>query len=223
MKNKILLIEDDLGLALPLKEFLEDNGLLVIHTADGNESIPLYKKERPGLILLDIMLPNKNGFEIISEIRQIDDSTPVILVTGTEFNPESEIKGYELGAINYMKKPILPQAILALAKNLLLLPEDLKQYKLGKYLIRVHSQYVEINDGKHRLREKDAAVLNILLDRKNLIVPRKTILKRVWLDDSPEKNNILDSSILRLRRLFEAYEDIQIRTVYGNGYIMEAR
>ena len=71
------------------------------------------------------------------------------------------------------------------------------------------------------MREKDAILLAFLLDRVNQIVPRKLILQQIWLDDNPEKNNMLDGTILRLRRFLHPYEDIQIKTIYGSGYLLE--
>jgi len=221
MRNKILIVEDDLGLALTLKEFFEVNGLKVFHTADGGLALPIYEKEKPDLILLDIILPRMNGFEIIANIRKFNLSIPIIMMTGTEFNPESQIKGYELGAINYMAKPIFPQAVLALIQHILTLPKNLKLYNIGNYNIYIHSQHIEINKDSFSIREKDAGLLTFLLDRKNQIVSRKSILQQIWLDDNPDNNNNLDGAILRLRRLFKPYRSIQIKTIYGNGYILE--
>ena len=221
MRNKILLIEDDLGLAITLKDFFEDNALSVCLIEDGGEALTIFKRIKPDLILLDIILPNKNGFEIASEIRTIKTTVPIIMMTGMEFNSDSEIKGYELGAINYMKKPIVPQAVLALIRNILTLPKDLKQHAVGNYLFRLHSQSIEINNEKYNLRDKDAKLFGILLDRQNQIVSRKTILQQIWMDDNSEKNNHLDGAVLRLRRLFYPYQDIQIKTIYGNGYMLK--
>lgn len=221
MEYKILIVEDDRILASTLKDYFEDNGLTVYYTDNGDTALTLYNQKQPNLVLLDIILPGKDGFEIISEIREISIDVPVILMTGTEFDPDSQIRGYQLGAINYMAKPILPQALLALIQSLLALPRNLKFYNLGKYHIRIQSQSLEINNNKTQIREKDAILLIFLLDRVNQVVSRKVILQQIWLDDNPEKNNILDGAILRLRRLFKVYKDIQIKTIYGNGYILE--
>lgn len=171
--------------------------------------------------MLDIVLPGKDGFEVISEIRKINLDIPVILMTGSELDANSQIKGYQLGTLNYMTKPILPQALLALIKNLLTLSPEVKFYKLNKYCIRIQSQSLKINNNKIQMREKDAILLAFLLDRVNQIVPRKLILQQIWLDDNPEKNNMLDGTILRLRRFLHPYEDIQIKTIYGSGYLLE--
>lgn len=223
MRNKILIIEDDLGLAVPLKDFFEDNGLNVLVTTTGEEGLVLYRKESPDLIVLDIILPGKDGFEVVAEIRDKDLRMPIVLMTGTELSPESQVKGYRLGAINYMQKPILPQALLLLIKNILSLPEDLKQYCMEGCNIRVHAQAIEINTHVHHVREKDATLLKLLLDRKNQIIPRSTLLKQIWFDDHPNNNNLLDGAILRIRKLFADYPAVQIKSVYGHGYRLEAK
>lgn len=223
MRNKILLIEDDLGLAIPLTDFFEDNGLDVLHTATGEEGLSLYMEKAPDLIVLDIILPAKSGFEVIAEIRDKDLQTPVILMTGTEFSPESEIKGYALGAINYMRKPVLPQAMLSLIRHILSLSGDIRQYDLAGCRIRIQAQRVEIGTEKHLVREKDALLLSFLLERKNQTVTRTALLKQIWQDDHPDKNNLLDGTVLRVRGLFKGHPHIRIKTIYGHGYMLEEK
>jgi len=223
MHNKILIIEDDLGLAIPLKEYFEDNGLETLHVTTGEEGLILYGAKLPNLILLDIILPKMNGFEVISEIRNKDLNIPIIMMTGTEFNSDNQIRGYELGAINYMQKPVLPKALLSLIQHILILPKDFKQYSLGRCLIRLQGQTVEIDSERFSVREKDIRLLGFLLDRVNQAVLRSTLLKQIWHDDHPDKNNLLDGAILRVRRLFKTQKNIQINTIYGNGYVLAVR
>lgn len=218
MRNKILLIEDDLGLAIPLKDYFEDHGLTVFHTISGEEGLSCYADQKPDLIILDIILPNKNGFDVIAEIRDKDLITPIILMTGTEFDPDSQIKGYSLGAINFMQKPIMPQALLALMKHVLSLPNKMQQFQIGNTMIHIHSQHIELNGERFHVREKDARLFEFLLTRKNQTIPRTLLLKQIWLDDHPDKNNLLDGSILRIRRVLKKYPQLRITTVYGTGY-----
>lgn len=222
MRNKILMIEDDLSLANPLKDFFEDNGLEVYIATTGEQGLSLYATNKPDLILLDIILPDINGFEIISTIRDNDLSTPTILMTGTEFTQKNQIKAYALGSLNFMPKPIVPQAVLSLIQHILTLPKELRKYKVGPYEIQIHSQSVTINAKKSSLRQKDSILLQFLLERKNQIVPRSTLLKQIWLDDQPKNNNLLDGAILRLRSLFKPYPTIKIKSVYATGYVLES-
>lgn len=126
---KILLVEDDVVLATVLKEFfMTDELFAVSHAADGEEAISLYNEEHPHLIVLDVVLPKKSGFEVIAEIRAKDYLIPILMMTGTELEPKSIIKGYELGAFNYIMKPVLPQALLAQIKTLLHLSYGTEKY-----------------------------------------------------------------------------------------------
>lgn len=223
MRNKILIIEDDKELALTLKYFFEENALRVWHAASGEEGLTLYYKEKPDLIILDVMLPHKSGFDVIAEIRDKDINLPIIMVTGTEFDENSQMKGYKHHANNYIKKPILPQVLLAQIKSILAVPRDLAQYRIGEITIRLHAQYIEVNDESHPLRDKDIQVLGLLLQRKSQVVERTFILKQIWRDDHPNNNNLLDAAVSRIRKLLKEYPSIQIDTVYGGGYRLEEK
>ncbi|HLT87003.1 MAG TPA: response regulator transcription factor [Sphingobacterium sp.] len=223
MRNKVLIIEDDKGLALALKDFFEENALRVWHAASGEEGLTLYYKEKPDLIVLDVMLPHKSGFDVIAEIHDKDINLPVIMMTGTEFDVNSQVKGFTHGAINYVQKPILPQVLLAQIKSTLAIPQDLVQYQIGGITIRIHAQYAEFNTKQHKLREKDIKLLNLLLQRKNQVVHRSSILKQIWRDDHPDNNDLLNSTMSRIRKLLKQYPSLQINTVYGGGYRLQEK
>lgn len=223
MRNKVLIIEDDKELALTLKDFFEDHALRVWHAASGEKGLTLYYNEKPDLILLDVMLPHKSGFDVIAEIRDKDITMPIIMMTGTEFDENSQIKGFTHGAINYIRKPVSPQVLLAHIKNVLSLPKDLVQYEVGGITIQIHAQYVVFNTKSHKLREKDIHLLDLLLERKHQVVYRPFILKQIWGDDHPHKNNLLDGAISRIRGLLKEYPFICIETVYGGGYRLEEK
>lgn len=218
---KILLVEDDVVLATVLKEFfVMDKLFAVSHAADGEEAISLYNEEHPHLIVLDVVLPKKNGFEVIAEIRAKDYLIPILMMTGTEIKSESVIKGYELGAFNYIMKPVLPKALLAQIKTLLHLSYGTENYTVGNYNIIIQNQLVKINDDPVLLREKDMQVLSILLKGQGQIVPRQQILKKVWDTDDYSKNNSLDSSISRIRKAFVRFPGLILEPVYAEGYIL---
>ena len=221
-RKKILFIEDDLDLAVPLKEFFEDHGFEVFVSTTGEEGLALYNEKKPDLILLDIILPDKNGFDIISTIRDKDLTTPAILITGTEFNDENQIRAYELGSLNFMPKPILPQAVLALIQHVLSVPKELKSYKIGAYETQLQSQTLTISSDKHNLREKDAKLMEFLLERKDLVISRQVLLKQIWYTDDYKYNNLLDGAIYRVRQLLKDYPGIVIKNVYGSGYMLKS-
>lgn len=221
MRNKVLLIEDDPGLAIPLKDFFEDHGLEVYLATNGLDGLALFAEKKPDIVLLDIILPDRNGFEIIKIIRDKDLFTPFILITGTEFSDANQVKAYEMGSLNFMQKPIVPQAVLALIQHILLFPKGLKKYKIGSSYIEVHSQTITIDSKHFQIREKDSRLLQFLLERKGQLVERETLLKQIWLDDHPKNQNLLDGAVLRLRTLLKECPAVKIRSVYGAGYIID--
>lgn len=222
MKYKVLLVEDDLGLATVLRDFFEENTLNILHAEDGETALILYEKEHPHLILLDVILPGMDGFEVISEIRKKDFYIPIILMTGTEVQPESEIKGYQLGAINYLRKPVLPMVVLALIERLLNRSYATEHYTIGNYHLTLQNQLVKINETSFQLREKDLMVLSLLLKHQNTIVSRQYLLQAVWQNDAYDKNNGLDSAISRIRKAFRPFPEISIKGIYGEGYMLSS-
>jgi len=216
---KILIVEDDAGLALPLKDFFEDNDFEVLHVISGEEAVEVYGSVRPSIVLLDIILPGISGFEVMEKIREMDNSIPIIMMTGTESDADSQMKGYGLGAVNYIQKPVIPRVLLAQIKSLLN-PPDVKRYILGDYNITIRNRELSINNSVCTLKEKDIHVLSTLLRRQNEKVSRRELLLSVWKEEDSRLENLLDSSISRIKRVLKKYPNISIKSVYGEGYII---
>lgn len=217
MKNSILLVEDDDVLGETLKDFFEANELSVAWAQDGNTGLKLFKSFNPQLILLDVILPGKDGFEVIAEIRKTNTSIPIILMTGTQFDASDQIKGYNLGAVSYLRKPVLPQVVLAQI-NQLLSRISTRRFKLGNLDITVGDQLVMVNDTQIILRDKESKLLLVLLNSQQEVISRNEILQFVWGDNCYRLNNILDSTISRLKKSLIVIPGIKIVNVYGNGY-----
>ena len=186
----------------------------------GEDGLLLFAKEKPDIVLLDVILPNMDGFSVISEIRVKNSHVLIIMMTCIEFSKENQIRGYQLGTINYMKKPFIPYAILSLIQNLLLIPSDVKIFSIDTNAITIQGQFVTIGDLNYDVREKDSKVLLFLLERIGQIVNRSIILNHIWYDDHPDKNNLFDSSILRLRKLVKDIPGMKIKSIYGFGYMI---
>mgnify|MGYP000925815011 CR=1 FL=1 len=219
---QILIVEDDLTLAEAMVEFLKENDLSVIHTANGAMALPLYEKYSPTVVILDIQLPNKSGFEIIEEIHQQDQVTPIFLMTGAdyEYEIEKQIKGYKLGAINFLKKPIFLEVLLAQIMNVLETnTPPTRTYTIKDCKIIIQGQEIRVNDDTSIIiRNKDSLILAYLLENKNHIITKDKILRHVWNDTKLKNVNSLNAAISRLRKILAPY-NIQITNVYGNGYI----
>lgn len=220
MRNKVLLIEDDRGLAMPLKDFFEDYGLQVFWAENGQKALEMFKMLCPDILLLDIILPDYNGFDILDEVRECNVDVPVILMTGTEYSVPNQVRAYKAGTLNFMAKPIIPQAMLALVQHVLKIPENIRKYDIdGKELV-LHGQILVIDKKEYKLRAKDSQLLRFLLDRKGQIVTREVLLKQVWVDDAFENNKHLDSAMHRLKRVLNNAPSIKIKTIYATGYML---
>lgn len=217
MTAKLLIIEDDIELSETLRDFFEQNGFEAFKANTGSSGLKLFFEQKPQLVVLDVRLPDITGFEVITEIRKTDCCTPVIFMTGTELSVASQVTGFGLGAISYLAKPVEPLVLLAQVKRLLL-PSFSEIYNVGSYSISFNSQSVYINGTEFVLREKDAVLLEMLLKRVNLVVPRKEIMIALWNDAGINRNNQLDVAINRLKRVLDHFPGLQIKSVYGSGY-----
>ena len=217
MKNRILIVEDDDLLGETLKDFFEANELSVAWAQDGNAGLKLFKSFNPQLILLDVILPGKDGFDVITEIRTTNTTIPIILMTGTQFDAPDQIKGYNLGAVNYLRKPVLPQVVLAQINNLLN-NISTRRFKLGNLEITIDDQLVIVNDTEIILRDKESKLLLLLLNNQHKVFSREDILQSIWSDNSYRLNNILDSTISHLKKSLIVIPSLKIVNVYGNGY-----
>jgi len=214
--NRILIIEDDLFLGEALKDYFEANGLAVAWAQDGNSGLQLFKSYQPQLILADVILPDKNGFEVVNEIRKTNNVIPIIFMTGTQFEAPDQIKGYELGAVNYIRKPIIPQAVLAQINNLL--NHTAQQFTFENLNILIDRQSTVINNTEIILRDKEEKLLLLLLKNNQKVISRNNILLSIWNDNSHHLNNILDSTVSQLKKKLIAYPNLKIKSVYGTGY-----
>ena len=141
-------------------------------------------------------------------------------MTGTALDVEDYIRAYEMHAVNYIEKPVVPQIALAQIKSLLQ-PPSVKIYQLHNHFIKFDNQLLTIDNKEFQLRQKDSLVFALLLDSANTVVTRNHILRAVWNNNSPQLNNVLDSSISHIKKIVRVFPWLQLKTVYGSGYRLE--
>jgi len=223
MEYLILLVEDDIQLSKTLKDFFEANSLSVIWATDGETAIRLFKESNPHLILLDVILPGKDGFEVATEIRKINGVVPIIFMTGSAHDKENYNKAYKLlRASNYIEKPVNPQNALAQILSLLQ-PNSIQKYNIGNFHIVIEGQQLTINNKNFQLRDKEVQVFSLLLENVNSTVTRNDILHKVWYDDRFQMNNALDTSISHIKKILKGFPAIKMSTIYGSGYQMKIK
>lgn len=218
---RILYVEDEPFLGRIVKESLESRGYRVHMVADGNDAVPAFRQQQPHICVLDIMLPNKDGYSIASEIRTLNPNVPIIFVTA-KTQTEDVVKGFETGANDYLRKPFSMEELIVRVNNLLKLSSKgagaVAHHAIGKF--EFHSQRYELRmgDAVRKLSHREAMLLTVLVEHKNVIAQRKDILMRVWGDDSFFNSRNLDVYITKLREYLREDPHVEIVTIKGVGY-----
>ena len=227
MAYTILVVEDDAAIRTALVDALEYAGHEPIHCADGCEALRLAREADPDLMLLDVMLPKMNGFQVLEELRKQRPTMPVIMVTarGAE---EERVRGLENGADDYVVKPFSPRELLARVDAVLRRTPNgngaLRRLESELWRIDLDTHDVVWRDGESRkLTERESSILRYLFASRGRPVPRDELLRHVW-NYNPEglETRTVDMHIARLREKIESNPSCPrvIVTVRGKGYQM---
>lgn len=208
-ESKILLVEDEETLALGLEFNLTDEGYKVEWARDGKQAMTFFKTKEYDLIILDIMLPFFDGFEIAKFIRAQKPQIPILMLTART-TPEDKVKGLELGADDYMTKPFHLDELLLRIKGMLkrkmwykTSSETQPVYKFGNNEIDFENLNAKCASKKIILTQREAMLLKYLVDNKGKIISRKELLENVWHLSSDIETRTVDIFISRLRKYFE--------------------
>lgn len=222
-KVKVLLIEDEPSLALIVKESLEFRGFDVILATNGIEGWHQFNSKRPDICLVDIMMPRKDGLTLVTEIRLIDEITPIIFLTA-KVQTKDVLKGFEVGADDYMKKPFSIEELIVRINSIIrrvnLKSETVEEaaISIGRYIFTATRNTVQTVDKLIELSQRESDLLNLLVSPKNTLVDRKTILLKLWGDDNVFNSRSLDVYITRLRKHFNEDPEIDLVNIRGVGY-----
>ena len=220
MKGRIYLVEDEKSLNILLEKYLQREGYEVTTFADGTSAIAKIK-DLPDLWILDIMLPDIDGYEIIRAVKEYNNNTPVIFMSAR--NEELDrVVGLELGSDDYLSKPFLPRELVIRTNKLMerLYVNVEKQEadeiaNISGYSINSKQRTVFLGNIEIQLTNKEFELLNYFVGNKNNLVSREQILISVWGDDYFGSDRVVDDTIRRLRKKMEA---LNLETVYGYGY-----
>jgi len=222
-KTKFFYIEDELFLARIVKESLESRGFEVIMESDGGKAIDLFKNSHPDICVLDIMLPNKDGFAIADEIRELNEEIPIIFLTA-KTQTEDVVKGFTLGGNDYVRKPFSMEELIVRIQNLLRLhTEEPKKVnadlvKMGKYSFQRNRQVLNNGKDDRKLSYRESELLKLLYENRDKIIDRKDILNLLWGNDSFFNSRNLDVYITKLRSFLKDDPSLEIITIKGIGY-----
>jgi len=222
-KTKVFYVEDELFLARIVKESLESREFDVFMENDGAKALDLFKRSQPDICVLDVMLPNKDGFEIADEIREINENVPIIFLTA-KTQTEDVVRGFAQGGNDYIRKPFSMEELIVRIQNLLRLRQDGPKninsefVRMGKYNFQINRQVLS-NDKEHRkLSFRESELLKLLYESREKVIDRKDILNLLWGNDSFFNSRNLDVYITKLRSYLKDDPSLEIITIKGIGY-----
>ena len=222
-KTRILYVEDELFLGKIVKESLESRGYLVTMEADGNKVLSHFTRLAPEVCILDVMLPNKDGFQLAEEIRGINKDVPIIFVTA-KIQTEDLVKGFRSGGNDYIRKPFSIEELIVRIENVLKQKsnstndESSISVKMGEFNFHSNHQLLKYGDEEKKLSFRETALLKILYLNRDKIVDRRDILNLLWGNDNFFNSRNLDVYITKLRGYLKKDSNLQIITVKGVGY-----
>ena len=225
---RILIADDHQQITSILKDYAEKEGFIVSIAADGEEALVLFERESFDMILLDVMMPKKDGFEVCREIRKTSN-VPVIMVTarGEDFE---RIMGLDIGADDYIIKPFSPGEVMARVRAILRRIETIEDSTDNKNILIIDDLKIEMNDFEVTfqgevlsLTKKETEILWTLARNKNKLFTRDHLLDLLWGYDYDGDSRTVDSHIKRLRQKLDqhAHPHWEIKTVWGMGYKFE--
>ena len=220
-QTTILLAEDEPALGLIIKESLETRDFSVLLCENGEIALKTYKKELPELLVLDVMMPKKDGFTLAKEIRMDDDTIPIIFLTAKS-QTKDVVEGFTIGGNDYLKKPFSMEELIVRINNLLnrtKLQKSSDILHIGNYIFDFPKQTLQFkNEVKIQLTHREAHLLFHLLKNKNQVLDRSLILNKLWGNDDFFNARSMDVFITKLRKKLSQDNTIQILNVRGFGY-----
>lgn len=222
--TSILLCEDDPNLGQLLLEYLNAKGYQTDLVTDGQEAIKAFKRGSYNFIILDVMMPVKDGFTVAQEIRAEDKHTPILFLTAKSLK-EDTLKGFEVGGDDYMTKPFSMEELLARVNvilkrtNPLIMAEEESAVEvLGNYNFDYSKHKLFFGGEETKLTTKENELLYLLAKNKNGILERSYALKTIWGDDNYFNGRSMDVYIAKLRKHLKGDERLEIINVHGKGF-----
>ncbi|MFZ9846783.1 MAG: response regulator transcription factor [Flavobacteriales bacterium] len=224
VKGNILLVEDDENLGFVIKDNLEMDGYLVDLAKDGDEGYRLFHASVYDICLLDVMLPEKDGFTLAQDIRKVNQEVPIIFLTARSLD-EDKIRGFQSGADDYITKPFSVselsyriKAVLKRTKSHEGVDSAKDEFKLGAFVFNFPNQTLTLKGVQQTLTKKEADILKLLCLNKNQLVSRDMALKVIWGDTDYFKGRSMDVFITKLRKYLKEDTSVEIINIHGTGF-----
>ncbi|WP_417265049.1 response regulator transcription factor [Brumimicrobium sp.] len=219
---KILLAEDDNNLGLLLESFIKAKGFKVDLARDGKQALEKFNQDTYHFVILDVMMPEMDGFTVAKEIRQIDAKIPILFLTAKSMK-EDKLEGFAIGADDYLTKPFSMEELVARIEAILKRtntddsPLD-DTFTIGRFTFDPQKRIINIDGEENKLTTKESQLLKLLAKNKNQILDRQAALRAIWGDDNYFNGRSMDVYIAKLRKILKEDENIEIMNIHGKGF-----
>lgn len=220
MKIKILYAEDETSLGLIVKESLETRDFEVLYCADGEQAYQIFKTENPTLLVLDVMMPKKDGFTLAKEIRKENPYIPILFLTA-KTQTKDVVDGFELGGNDYLKKPFSIEELIVRIHSLLQrkkTADTIVNIALGAFTFNRIKQTLIFKNEEYALTHRESELLFHLNEKRNEILDRSYILNKIWGSDDFFNARSMDVFITKLRKKLKKDNNTKILNIRGYGY-----
>lgn len=221
-KIKILLAEDDNNLGDLLDSFIKAKGYEVDLARNGKIALEKFNSGNYQFVILDVMMPEMDGFTVAKEIRGIDTKVPILFLTAKTMK-EDKLEGFSIGADDYLTKPFSMEELVARIKAILKRMNSDDQaintkYTIGKFTFDPETRMLYLGEEQSKLTTKENHLLKLLAMNKNKMLDRQAALRAIWGDDNYFNGRSMDVYIAKLRKILKADETIEIMNVHGRGF-----
>lgn len=224
-KSHILIAEDDPNFGIVLRSYLELNDFQVVLCENGNTAWTAFQQAEFDLCILDVMMPDRDGFSLAAAIRESPRQVPFLFLTAKSLK-EDQVRGYQLGAIDYLVKPFDPEILLLKVRALLGRQRQgvTSWFELGNFGFDYEKRELSLGDHVQRLSPKEADLLLLLCEQKGEVLSREEALLKIWKEDSYFTAQSMNVFITRLRKYLsqDAQHPVEIINLHGKGFMLKA-
>lgn len=218
----ILLAEDDENLGSLLQSFLKSKGYLVELCRNGKTAFERFNQMRFDFCILDVMMPEMDGFTLAKEIREVDKKVPILFLTAKSMK-EDKLQGFAIGADDYLTKPFSMEELIARIeavsrRTVIQNQAEKEEFMIGKIKFDAQSRVLHTSGKPTKLTTKESQLLKLLCKNQNEILDRNATLRAIWGDDNYFNGRSMDVYIAKLRKLLREDERIEIMNVHGKGF-----
>ncbi len=219
---KILIAEDDRDFGNILSQYITISGFEVTLGRDGKEAWELFNKDKFDICVLDVMMPEMDGFTLAEKIKESHPEVPVIFLTAKNLK-EDIVRGLKIGADDYITKPFDPEVLILRVNNILkrAYSSSNDEFKISDTVLKYNSLELISGGVREKLTLKEAQLMKYFIVNKNKVLAREDILTEIWGEDDYFLGRSMDVFISRLRKYVSEDTNIDIRTVRGTGFILE--